>query len=173
MLFIVISCLVLEFRDAILMVSQVFKSFGNLIVKVAEKTLCLSVLLLKWTQSVIEVIFSCYGDLRYLVVRWCFWRSYIAVTDAKISSRRGLRLSFVFRLGYGVCLQHFSGVFSGRRSFRERRRPFGSAEIPRMRLRCSCRLLDQSLGALYDLDSSWLALEELIDQHLVIALLPG
>ena len=58
-----VSCLVLEFRDAILMVFQVFKSFGHLIVKIAEKTLCLSVLLLKWTQSVIEVIISCEGDL--------------------------------------------------------------------------------------------------------------
>ena len=105
-----VSCLVLESRDAILMVFQVFESFGNLIVKTAEKTLCLSVLLLKWTQSVIEVIISCEGDLRHLVVRWCFGRSDIAVTNTEISSRRGLRLSVVVRMGDGVCLQHFSGV---------------------------------------------------------------
>ena len=105
-----VSCLVLESRDAILMVFQVFKSFGNLVVKTAEKTLCLSVLLLKRTQSVIEVIISCEGDLRHLVVRWCFGRSDIAVTNTEISSRRGLRLSVVVRMGDGVCLQHFSGV---------------------------------------------------------------
>lgn len=38
---------------------------------------------------------------------------------------------------------------------------------------CNTWLFDHSLGSLNDLNSSWLALKELIDQHLVIALLSG
>ena len=103
-----VRSLILKLDDAIFVVFQVLKSLSQLIIKTTEESLRLCGLLLQRTQSIIEVVVSCEANLRHLVVRWCFWRSDVPITNTEVGSRGSLSLSIDVRLGNGISLQHFS-----------------------------------------------------------------
>ena len=139
---------VFKLHDAVLVVLQVLEGLGKLVVEAAKETLRLSGLLLECAVVYVVTITTC---IRETLGRR-FHRSDIALSHADVARSRSLRISFHVRLGDGIGLQH-GGVRRGRWLL-------GS-------------LLDNCFSSLDDLDGAWLTVEQLIDEDLLVTLLPG
>ena len=146
------------------MVLQVFEGFGNLVVEAAKKTLCLGGLLL---ELVLSIVIITTGTRRAETLRRRFYRSNITLTHANVTRSRGIRLRVHVRLRDGIGLEH-GGVGRGGRLAGLGRGGWLARE-----LRASGWLLDNCFSSLDDLDGARLTAKQLIDEHLLVTLLPG
>ena len=146
------GCLVFKLHDTVLVVLQVFESLGNLVVEAAKKTLGLGGLLLELMLSITT------GISRAETLRRRFDRSNITLTHANVTRSRSIRLRVHVRLGDGIGLEH------GR---------VGRGGWLAGELRATGRLLDNCFSSLDDLDGARLTVNQLIDEHLLVTLLPG
>ena len=103
------GCPVFKLHDTVLVVLQVVKGLGNLVVEAAQETLCLGGLLLEGMLSSIVVITT---GIRAETLRRRFDRSNVTLADANVTRSRSIRLGVHVRLRDGIGLEH-SGVRSG------------------------------------------------------------
>ena len=146
------GCLVFKLHDTVLVVLQVIESLGNLVVEAAKKTLGLGGLLLELMLSITT------GISRAETLRRRFDRSNITLTHANVTRSRSIRLRVHVRLGDSIGLEH------GR---------VGRGGWLAGELRATGRLLDNCFSSLDDLDGARLTVNQLIDEHLLVTLLPG
>ena len=147
------GCFVFKLHDTVLVILQVFEGLGNLVVEAAKKTLCLGGLLLELMLSIVVITTS-----RAETLRRRFDRSNITLTHANVTRIRGICLRVHVRLWDGIGLEH------GR---------VGRGGWLAGELRATGRLLDNCFSSLDDLDGARLTVNQLIDEHLLVTLLPG